>query len=1671
MSYEASAFDALKYVQYYQGAEYKYFVNLAGTSNNPGIPKDGSKDYLDGINRMNNSEIFYVSNAQDGQVVTDSTYEKNEDGSIKKDELGNPILAKNPDGTPVHQGLGASNGCIATSDDYVSQMAEFIAKNYFEGNHFQKAQISSELPLASFYVKDAESEKDQIMTVHLKHLGTADDNTLKVNIFDKSVIGTLSGADGKLTGYKYAVYDPSGAKKIDTGWQNVSEDANWKEAMEAAIPTYTFNSGSQSGTYVFELTVRDSKGNESKTFQTYVTAYMDDEIPFIEGRKEKKNKATISLTDTGEGIDEDGITFIKDGRGSGVAAYWVTNDPNAKPSDDEWTELDTPVHQYEFDLDIDSTDPLVVWVRDECGNIGNKAVFQPTHVRVEDKDGNPIDDYYVIDKNPIIVLPDDDVVPPSEDEDEYHTGWSTPEGDPVTPGTTPDPDSNHEIVIRPDYSKDQAAMVYMPNGGTIDGKDKAEFRVTGGASILKKVGDHEANVEPTREGYTFKGWNLLKSHSAADATNSTYINNAANVEEITTQLATATQNAGKELQESDYHYLIAQWEIGTYTLKLDANGGSLGNVRSIANVPFEQDITAADISQDAGTQAIPSTGRGLPTRAGYIFQGWSESNDNKTDRIFMKASGTSWNVIPAPKMPAKDKTIYAVWTPDTTEFRVTFDSNGGSKVSGQAYLTAIATNYDAFSEPSRPGYTFDGWYYSEDLTGKTDTNEFGIVFKDGVDKPIKYAGTESVITKADHEFVAMWTPNTDTKYTVEYYYKTGRKDGQDRFIYTRVAEKTQNRTAATESKVKVEANDVINELTVDGNKYWYNKDNTNNVLEGTVTGNPQLALKMYFDRYFDVTASKKGNGTVTGTSDVKEGAEANVSWSASKGYHVSKVVVDGAVRDDLLNKTSYTYEDVHENHEIYVEFKQDTSGGGSVKQPEEQYYNIKTSVVGCPDSSKYTITPTTRVKGGVDHKVEWSVNADSQYRVVKVTVDGVEYDAAKTDVSFKSISSNHEVVVTLEALPIIGGDTSEGNYTITVNRYGGCGKEEISPSTTVNAGDSCKVTWNLTDKDCEHQIYKVYVDGVEKSLTTSQKTKSGAQSFSAIKANHVVDIYLVKTSATDPDNPSGGEIDVPTYPQDEYIKVDTKIIGGPGTITGGAVIEKNSDYNVEWNFENQTTSDVTDSNYAYYELDKVVVDGKEVDTGEDKTLTLDNIDKNTAVEVHLKPVLYNVTIKKFGEGTVSPSKTLYKLQNYQDIVQSPAEGWVTAKIVYDGNVIYTNPLLDSVQTAAKAKAQSKTETVDEKALSQAEDTEVAVANEKAAAPVAKASARDAAPAINDIMGIVEDHEIEVYFVKVNKTDETTGEPTEVDSLPDPKNTYNVNVKIEGGEGDILSGPAIVAKGDNDTVKWSFDTDKYELDKVTVNGKTQTLTKDNEFGLENIAGNKDVVITLKKKIANDEDNPVPGNIDVPEAERNKNVTAILQGAGGTISGSGEVANGADRVITWTPDKVYKDVLDENGNPVLDENGQPKKEECNVSVKYIYITKNGKTVAQDLEALKKSGLFDEANNTLKLENITADTKVVVVLGVDDLPPVDIDSNDDGKPDINIDKDGDGNPDINIDQNGDGNPDLNIDTNGDGQIDTVQTEAPFHMGYYLAALLLSLAVILYVMSRRFIFVKEDK
>ena len=162
------------------------------------------------------------------------------------------------------------------------------------------------------------------------------------------------------------------------------------------------------------------------------------------------------------------------------------------------------------------------------------------------------------------------------------------------------------------------------------------FDTNGGSEIAPITQDYGTEItapaDPTRKGYTFKGWD----------------------KEI------------PETMPAENITVKAQWEINQYTIAFDTNGGS----------------EIAPITQDYGTEI---TAPDNPTRKGYTFKGWDKE-------------------IPE-TMPAENMTVKAQW--EINQYTITFDTNGGSEIAPitQDYGTEIT----APDNPTRKGYTFKGW--------------------------------------------------------------------------------------------------------------------------------------------------------------------------------------------------------------------------------------------------------------------------------------------------------------------------------------------------------------------------------------------------------------------------------------------------------------------------------------------------------------------------------------------------------------------------------------------------------------------------------------------------------------------------------------------------------------------------------------------------------------------------------------------------------------------------------------------------------------------------------------------------------------------------------------------------------------------------------------------------
>ena len=204
-----------------------------------------------------------------------------------------------------------------------------------------------------------------------------------------------------------------------------------------------------------------------------------------------------------------------------------------------------------------------------------------------------------------------------------------------------------------------ATLAYDANGGSGAPGDQS-----GDASSDVTVSD----TTPTREGYSFTGWN-----TAADGTGTSYAG-----------------NDSYTLPASGTDTLYAQWDPNTVTLAYDANGGS-GAPNDQSGDSFS-DVTVSDTT---------------PTREGYSFTGWNTAADG---------TGVDYPADSTYTLPASGTdTLYAQWDPNTVT--LAYDANGGSGApddqSGDAFSDVTVSD----TTPTREGYSFTGWNTAADGTG------------------------------------------------------------------------------------------------------------------------------------------------------------------------------------------------------------------------------------------------------------------------------------------------------------------------------------------------------------------------------------------------------------------------------------------------------------------------------------------------------------------------------------------------------------------------------------------------------------------------------------------------------------------------------------------------------------------------------------------------------------------------------------------------------------------------------------------------------------------------------------------------------------------------------------------------------------------------------------------
>lgn len=130
-----------------------------------------------------------------------------------------------------------------------------------------------------------------------------------------------------------------------------------------------------------------------------------------------------------------------------------------------------------------------------------------------------------------------------------------------------------------------------------------------------------------------------------------------------------------------------------YRVSYDGNGTTGGLVPIDSQIYETGDrVTVAD-----NTRSL--------VRTGFTFNGWNTEADG---------SGTSYAANETFNISAANVTLYAIW--DVNHYTLSFESNGGSIVANQnKSYNETATEPSA---PTKPGYTFGGWYKEITLTNQ-----------------------------------------------------------------------------------------------------------------------------------------------------------------------------------------------------------------------------------------------------------------------------------------------------------------------------------------------------------------------------------------------------------------------------------------------------------------------------------------------------------------------------------------------------------------------------------------------------------------------------------------------------------------------------------------------------------------------------------------------------------------------------------------------------------------------------------------------------------------------------------------------------------------------------------------------------------------------------------------
>lgn len=486
------------------------------------------------------------------------------------------------------------------------------------------------------------------------------------------------------------------------------------------------------------------------------------------------------------------------------------------------------------------------------------------------------------------------------------------------------------------------------------------------------------------------------------------------------------------LDEDDNGVPDANEPEDAYTLTYHANGGAFDGqtdpyvVNDVAAGPHTlSDIAAPthDAVEYNGQQDVP-----------VLFIGWMTEDDHET---IYSVEDTAPDTVTSVSMD-EDKAVWAAWgydedgngEPDVTETQYTVtarvEGEGGSI--DPTSKTVNAGEDVEFTIDAKDGYALD----TIQVNSKTEYTN------DDITAPFKGTWTLENVQEAAEVVVTFGedendngVPDDKEEPEEEQYTVTASSDSEEQGSID-PTEATVDAGDDLPFTIHAEDGCALDYITVNGDVVYSNNDP-----ENAFTGSWTLEdiredseVVAYFGAdededgvpdepsYWTIEASAGSGGGIDPEGDVfvPDGGDQRFDFDPDRGYEIDRVRVDG---DSERVRSSYTFEEVTENHTIRVTFTE-TDEGGDDDNDDDDDGGITYLTITATAGEGGSISPDGRVQVAYDRNKSFIIQADEGYELADVLVDGRSVGAVGR-YTFEKVHKNHTITAVFTASQKLNG--------------------------------------------------------------------------------------------------------------------------------------------------------------------------------------------------------------------------------------------------------------------------------------------------------------------------------------------------------------------------------------------------------------------------------------------------------------------------------------------------------------------------------------------------------------------------------------------------------------------------------------------------------------------------